>query len=231
MKTSLNTRRGLDRAKGFTLVEVLLALSITAVMAGMATYLLVETGRSTYVASEKMSVNRDIRQVMNSIVENGREADKLYLFDTYEALVYTPIDGEYGHHRLSEKQSGDFILLVYEGSVASSSLGYPIEKIIGIYRDPTVPAGNEAPVKMFTVDSVATADAFKDPEELIPDISNIPNHETILDLSEDSSAGGLFFSYKENSSFIFNAKIVHGGSSRKVTNTYNLTIRARGGYN
>ena len=216
---------------GFTLVEILIATTILVVVVGMATQMLVSTGRASFITDERLDINADVRQLTNEIIADGQAADRFYIYASYDASVYAPDEnGNYGAARLGDGKTGDLMLLVYEGSESSEEDGYPITRIVGIYRDSTQDNPTQAPVRRFAVENVDSDDAYLAPEALIPKIEDTANHSTIVELAEGLANGSLFYNYKDTS-VMLNAKIVHGNAAKEITDTYNLTIRPRGGFN
>ena len=216
--------------KGFTLVEILIAMSLSVAALGFGSWFLVEMGRAAFLANEKLDINDDVRDLTNELIDMGRGADLFYLYSEYSSEVYAADEeGNYGGKRLGDGQTGDFLLLVYEDSSTTSRSGYPITKLVGIYRDPTEDS-TEAPVKMFVVDSVSSSDEYKKPEQLIPGVLTIGNDEVIVELAEGRADGNLFYNFKDTS-VMLNAKIIHGNDAKQITDTYNMTIKPRGGLN
>ncbi len=216
---------------GFSLLEVMFSTAIAGTALGFAGWFWFESVRASFLSEEKLQINSDVRELTNTLVDLGRSADYFYMYSAYTSSVknYQTIDGEdvYGAGRLGDGQTGDLLILVYEDSSSMGTSGYPINKIVGIYRENT---GTEAPVKMFTVESADISDPLADPEASVPNVSDIPNHETIVELAEGLANGSLFYNFNDTSIMV-NGKIVHGNDVKQVTDTYNLTIKPRGGTN
>ena len=70
-------------------------------------------------------------------------------------------------------------------------------------------------------------DRYNTIESLIPAISTVGTHETIVELSEGLADGKLFYNFRERSIMV-NGQIYHGNDYKRVTDTYNFTISPRG---
>ncbi len=217
---------------GFSLVEVVYSTAIAGTALGFAGWFWFESVRASFISEEKLQINSDVREMTNTLVDLGRAADYFYMYPSYNSNVknFTMVDGEevYGSDRLGDGQTGDLLLLVYEDAGSVGTSGYPINRIVGIYREDN--GSEEAPVKMFIVESAAISDPLADPEASVPNVSDIPNHDTIVELAEGLADGKLFYNFND-SSVMVNAMIVHGNDAKQVTDTYNFTIKPRGGTN
>ncbi len=239
MKSSLSS---VDRSRGFTLLEALIALAISGVALSICAGFLVDAARVTFVSEEKLNINGDIRNLTNELLDLGRSADRFYVYDSYSSAVYAPSSGVYGDARLGDGQSGDFLVLVFEGASTSSFSGYPVTEMVGIYRD--ADSSNEGPVKMWHLQTVSSSEEYLTPEEIMPTLSEIATVEaksnpspsdpltldTIVELAEGQANGNLFYNFKDRSVMV-NGKIIHGNDAKMITDTYNMTIKPRGGQN
>ncbi len=83
---------------------------------------------------------------------------------------------------------------------------------------------------MFKVEGVTGSDAYLKPEQLIPNVSDITRHNQMIEFAEGRANGDLFYNFKD-ASVMINAKIIHGNIAKEITDTYNMTIKPRGGMN
>ena len=102
----------------------------------------------------------------------------------------------------------------------------PIERIVGYYRSIDDTVNNTGPIRKFDID-IAVADQNDPIEDLIPAISTVDTHETIIELSEGLANERLFYNFRERSIMV-NGQIYHGNDAKRVTDTYNFTISPRG---
>lgn len=226
---------------GFTLAEGLVALSISGVALSICAGFLVDAARMVFISEEKLNINGDIRDLTTELLNLGREADRFYIYDSYSSDVYNPSSGVYGDARLGDGLSGDFLLLVYEGASTSAFSGYPVTSLVGIYRD--ADSSNEGPVKIWRLNTVSSSQEYLTPEEIMPTTFEVASLEgsvqslsapltvdTIVELAEGQANGNLFYNFKDKSVMV-NGKIIHGNDAKMITDTYNLTIKPRGGQN
>ncbi|MGF1449313.1 MAG: prepilin-type N-terminal cleavage/methylation domain-containing protein [Opitutales bacterium] len=225
---NLSIRRGRTR-RGFTLVEVMIALFITLVTVFMALGFFSEMTESSFVSSQKNEINADIRKITQEMTVFAREANLALLYASFDAVDCNAADD-----RLGESNSGDFMLLVFQGSAELDADGRieqrrPIERLIGYYRSPADPLdpSSEGPVRKFDV-AIPSTDRFGEVEDLIQAHAGTSgSHHEVIELSEGLADGRLFYNFW-NKSVMINGKIVHGNAAKRVTNTYNFTISTRG---
>ncbi len=215
--------------RGFTLVELMIAIAILMVGMFMALSFFSEMTESSFVSSQKNEINADIRKITQEMTVFAREANLAILYSSFDAT-----DCDADDDRLGESNSGDFMLLVFQGDAEVDSDGRiekrrPIQRLIGYYRSPADPSdpASEGPVLKFDV-GIPSADRFEDLEYLIQNHAGTSStHDQVIELSEGLADGRLFYNFW-NKSVMINGKIVHGNAAKRVTNTYNFTISTRG---
>lgn len=193
-----------------------------------------DIGLISFVNTAKMNINADFRDLTNELMDNGRDATLGFVYESfYDEDLRTPPTGKTGaSYRLRDDESGDFLLLVFYGqdTTPADTVAPPIERIVGYYR--AVDTDEElGPVRRFdiTYDPPMEGSA-SDPlevEELIPDISDSEDHDTVVELARGLADQRLFFNYR-NRSILVNGQIYHGNDAKRVTDTYNFTITPRG---
>lgn len=227
MHPSPNSR--FRRRRGFTLVELMIAVAILLSGMFMALSFFSEMTESSFVSSQKNEINADIRKITQEMTVFAREANLAMLYPSFDST-----DCDEAADRLGESNSGDFMLLVFQGDAETDSDGRieqrrPIQRMIGYYRSPEDPTdpGSEGPVLKFDV-GIPSADRFEDLEYLIQTHAGVASsHDQVIELSEGLADGRLFYNFW-NKSVMINGKIVHGNAAKRVTNTYNFTISTRG---
>lgn len=223
------TRTTIPRGKGYTLVEIIIALSLlTVLMAGVMGFS-TESVRSLFVNEQKNMINRDIRKLTSQMSNDARQANYFIIYPSFETK-----DRDSAADRRTEGLAGDFMILVYQGAptIQQSANGYvmgpiPVERIVGYYRSANPNDPNSlGPVRRFDI-AITGANRFKPIEELLPSVDAASSHRMVLELSQGLADGKLFYNYRGHCIMV-NGKIVHGVSAKRVTDTYNFTISPRG---
>ncbi len=215
---------------GYTLVEAVIAVSLLSMaMVGIMAFS-TESTRNLFVNEQKNLINKDIRMLTSQMSHDARQANYFLLYSSYNTS-----DRNAPEDRRTEGQSGDFMVLVYQGDpviqivngVGNINDPLPVERLVGYYRaaDPNV-TGSLGPVRRFDI-TISGSDRFRPVEEILPAYTDMHTHPTVLELSQGLADGRLFYNYRARSVMV-NGKIVHGVAAKRVTDTYNFTISPRG---
>ncbi|MDG2168649.1 MAG: prepilin-type N-terminal cleavage/methylation domain-containing protein [Opitutales bacterium] len=212
--------------KGFTIVELMIALSITALILGGLLSFNIQLIKGGLFSQNKNQINRDIRKVTNDIGMVAKESNYFIIYPSFDAADHQDSDD-----RLVTDESGDFIMFVHTSSSYISFGVHPVEKIVGYYRDSgdVDELKNVGAVKRFEVTFNSPVDVTSDStplESLIPTAAAVKATE-ILELSKGTANGKLFYNFG-NKSVMVNAQIYHGNRTQRVTDTYNFTVSPRG---
>ena len=223
--------------EGFTLVEVMIALTIMVAVLAMSMSFLMESTMLNFQSQAKNNINREVRGIVDRIAIEAKQSN---IF-----VIYTSAADE---HRLAAAdrrrphESGDALLLVQKAGYAEM-LTYgvdplydprPIKKIILYYRTVT---GSEngaevGPVmrweRDFSSDPVTDADEIFALESLIPPYTDLLSEsQRVVAFSEGLSDGRLFYNFQNRTAMI-NGRILHGNQAKWITDTYNFSISPRG---
>lgn len=220
------TGRRSGSARGFTLLEAIIAMSLVSIAMAMILGFFVETTTSSFISEEKNKINHDIRKLTNEMATNARQANYFLLYSSFQAADRANVAS-----RLFSGNSGDFLVLVYQGDrdpSVSITAPRPTERIIGYYRAPSNPndPSSVGPVRRFIID-IHPDDQFEPIESLLPPVSQINAFSEVIELSEGLADQRLFYNFWDRSVMI-NGKIIHGNDAKQVTDTYNFTISPRG---
>jgi len=225
--------RGLNRSgrkQGFTIVEVLLSMSIVLlIMAGVLPMYL-QSSKRILESDAKYEVNEDVRGFTNEIISQAREADSFILYDNYSG---TWINGDFvnfrsdtyaGKGRRRDGETGRFLLLLYYGEdpYPNDSEPAPLDHMIGIYLDAEEDEV-EGPLRIFFNNNI---DNSKCLEENIPGISSSRNHDIVVESMEGLIDGDIFYNFSSRSIMV-NGKISHKTGAISKSNTYNFTVTPR----
>lgn len=205
--------------KAFTLVEILITLSIATIASTMILGYVVENVKISFVNDQKNKINYDIRKLTNEFANSAKSSNYFALYKSFNNA-----DHNTAGSRLHDGQSGDYLVLVSQAPPQGFQNSIrPIERIVGFYRSADV--DNRGPVRKFVLefDPPSTSDL----EDLLPDQSEVDDFPQVLELAEGLADGNMFFNFW-NKSVMVNGKILHGNEAKRVTDTYNFTISPRG---
>lgn len=214
-----------DRVDGFTLVEVMIATTMLALMITLFMSVYMDLSEITFTSDAKNLINRDIRSVTQQMSQNAREASYFALYRSFETE-----DRDQFSDQLDDGKSGDFVVFVYLGLPTGTTYvsERPIEKIIGYYREISDPDDPDAtgPVYCFNL-TITGSDQEKQLETLLPSYATFGTHRQILEVAQGLANGDLFLN-SWGKALMVNFKIIHGNDAKEITDTYNFTISPRG---
>lgn len=214
---------------GFTLTELMITLTIFGmVMAGIGSFFF-QTNMMLFTNTAKLQINRDIRSITNEMTDNARNANHFTLYDSFYDDFRNPTAPTTGaDYRQRDAEAGDLVVFIFYGVDPApwDTTPPPIERLVGYYRSIDDPVANTGPIRKFDI-AIPVADQNDAVEDLIPAISTVGTHETIVELSEGLANERLFYNFRERSIMV-NGQIYHGNDAKRVTDTYNFTISPRG---
>lgn len=243
MRVRRNSRRS-----GFTLVEIMIATSIFALVSVGITRVLIQVLSMYSYDTGKLLVNRDLRKFTSEMTENATYANYFRIYPSYTSIsrtvdAYTdPNDPNQGYPEavapnfVADGESGDLLLLVYKNPLDDVK----ISRIIYYYRvpgasDPAQEAGkrvfNRGPVRKY--EWTPPDDAATQIDNLLHEIPNPDVHPIVLQSVGVMSptlvqvAGsnppkyqswGLFYNFFERS-IILKGELIQTGSQLNKKNT------------
>ncbi len=214
---------------GFTLTELMITLTIFGmVMAGIGSFFFT-TNKMLFTNTAKLQINRDIRAITNEMTDNARNANHFTLYDSFYDSFRNPTPPVTGaDFRQRDAEADDLVVFIFYGVDPApwDTTLPPIERIVGYYRSIDDPVANTGPIRKFDI-NILVANQNDPVEDLIPAISTVGDHETIVELSEGLANERLFYNFRERSIMV-NGQIYHGNNAKRVTDTYNFTISPRG---
>ena len=236
------TSNARGRRPGFTLVELMIAVTLT----GLATVGLVAFLRQSlmiyYSVRAEHTINRDIRAITGRLASDAVTANYFCLypnFSTRSALVNgVVVDGS-----LVDGQVGDFLVLVYVDPAQASTGTSMITKLVGYYREVTDSTRNNGPVRLFEIPLSTPVNAKSTPmfEVLNTYVTgSISSYPALSQLAQGLAANTatqtvvkppLFYNLLNRSVMIsaqISASLTEKGVSAQTGNTYNFTISPRG---
>ena len=212
--------------KAFTIVELMIALTITALILGGLMSFNIQLIKGGLFSENKNKINRDVRKITNELGDVAKESNYFVMYSSFSAA-----DRNDSEDRLVTDQSGDFLLFVQTAPTYVSFGVHPVSKLVGYYRSAgsVEELSNVGPVMKFEVElstPVDITDSSTTLESLIPSEGTVVAEE-ILELSKGTADGKLFYNF-QNKSAMINGQIYHGNVTGRVTDTYNFTVSPRG---
>lgn len=230
-------KANLARRRAFTLVEMLVAVTIMALVTGGILKIYLQVLSIYRYDTAKIQINHDIRTFTASLTEDATYANYFRIFPSYTNLtravdtLNNPNDPDQGFTTLmtdasvNDGQSGDCLVLVYKDTHDDTL----INRLIIYFRSPD-PVTNIGPVRRLKrdIDPPSNLPLFR----LIPEINDPTIYPIVVQLSQDVATGKLFYDYHERSIIIKGNILQRGGALNNVhytaTDTYNFTVSPRG---
>jgi prepilin-type N-terminal cleavage/methylation domain-containing protein len=227
----------LRRPRGFTLVEILVAMTLMVLIAAGMLRVFLQVLNTYYFDTAKLQINHDIRTFTAAMSENATYANYFKIFPAYNNLTRTvttlvnPNDPDQGYTTamtdtsVGDGASGDCLVLVYK-DLTNDTL---ISRIMVYFRSPD-PVTGIGPVRV--MDLAVTPSSNLPLFQLIPDIPDPTIYPIIVQLSQDVATGKLFYDYHDRSIIVKGNILQRGGLLNSVhataTDTYNFTVSPRG---
>ena len=215
------------RPRGFTLVEILVTMTLMALLTiGLLRFLL-QALNIYYYDGGRLMVNKDVRTFTADLAKDAVASNYFRIYPDFQTRTAAVTDGN----------SGEFLVLVFTDPPDSTSTtgAYIITKLVGYYRDPVDPTDPTSlgPVRRFEL-PVADADKSKDLGTLLTTAGYAPttsahSYPVVIQLAQGLADGNLFYDYYDRSVMIRGQIVEYGSQGGKAAvNTYNFTVSPRG---
>lgn len=227
MRIRIHQRRSAGTA-GYSLVEILIALSILGLVTAGTAQFLTQTSVMMFTSDQKLRINRDIRNLTNEMTDNARDANHFTIYPGFQdEFRDPPAEMEPEDYRQRDGESGDVLVLIFYGTDPNpgDNTPPPIERLVGYFRNITDTTENTGPVMKFDV-AISGSDQNKKVEELVP-LPGAEGFAEVIELSRGLANGRLFYNFRDRSIMV-NGQIFHGNDAKRITDTYNFTISPRG---
>lgn len=126
----------------FTLVELLIGISIVGMVSTAATAFYVQSMKTGYTSEQQMKLITTMRSLTNEMIFNGSRAHELILYNSTAASDRTPELRKVVVNEATETSSddicptGNFVVFIYyELPKPAAQAKYRIAKLIGYYLD------------------------------------------------------------------------------------------------
>ncbi|MBN1403957.1 MAG: prepilin-type N-terminal cleavage/methylation domain-containing protein [Opitutales bacterium] len=214
------------RPKGFTIAELLVALTISAfVFMGLFQFTFA-TSRMLFDSTAKIDVNRDVRMFTQHMTNYARAANQFYIYKSFDFA-----DRDDSDDRKRDGESGDFLLLIYQEPWPDPDDTECITRLVGYFRKPDG-SGDDATGPVYRFEIVYSSSNYKNtltntPESLIAHLSASGDYDQVWELSRGMADGKLFYNFFDRSIMI-KAELYRGNNARRISDTYNFTVSPRG---
>lgn len=219
--------------RGFTLTEVLIAMTLGSLALAAVAQMTIGVGRMNFDSVAKLVINNDVRGFTQQLSQAGRSAREYRVYASTQNLT-----------ERQSGQSGDLLVLVWADPVPldDPAIGvtqeYYYRRVIAFARTIDDTTTNTGPVVRYevafppggatgSVRASSTTIRTITQGMLAGTTPNVRRRE-VLELTRGLADGRLFFHGRTGRSIVINGEIFHDNRAREVTNTYNFTITPRG---
>jgi prepilin-type N-terminal cleavage/methylation domain-containing protein len=232
------------RKRGFTLVEIMVSVTIVGFVVMGTVALLAQTLRTYFYDSARIRINRDIRTFTQDMDTDAAYSNYFVILPNFSTRTK---NGGANDAILADGESGDFLLLVSTTTDVTTGTSY-ITQFIGYYRDATGTAAG--PVRKFKVAipnvnpaTQGTAPIATLLNTYMPTANQSTNSIVIqladglavgVDPTTGATTNGLFYDFFDHSAMV-RGQIIESSSgnpndttNRRAVNTYNFTVSPRG---
>ena len=230
------------KKRAFTLVEILIATSVFAIIMAVMLRTFLEVLNAYSYDTAKIQINHDLRKFTAEMTENATYANYFRIFPAYNNLqravdtLVNPADPDQGFTTamtdtsVADGLSGDCLVLVYKDPADDTK----VNRLIGYFRvpGPNDASGNPTPGPVRRFDLPITPSSSLPLFQLIPEINDPTIYPIVVELSQDIANGKLFYNYYNRAIIVKGQIVQRGGLLNSVhaqaSNTYNFTVSPRG---
>lgn len=215
------------KSRGYTLVEIMVTLTIFSFVAIGLTTFMTNSVKSMLWVTNKSQITKDVRLFTVRITQETLSANVAYVYKSFAAS-----DRNTYSDRQNSGQSGDCLVLVSTEPYPDIDSPNHYKRIIAYYRQSEengVGPVYRTEVEFDTPKEITTDDGINHFEDFLSSVigSSSAKTTTVLELSKGLTDGRLFRA-SINGTHVINGEIIHGKNKQELTNTYNLTISPRG---
>lgn len=215
----------MKKPKGFTLNELMIALSVLSVVGIGVYFFTVDVSRLLIISEQKNELNRRARFSMQTMDRDARRADTMILHNSFTGTFRAAGSTTINDLRVGVGGQGDLLVLGYVDYVADdpSDNFTPYERIVCYFRAPD-PGGTFTPFYRLEVIINPTAYTATPKPILESFIPTTTNTATIQFGDSDGLSNGAAFHKVGANSAIISILSREGDASLVNTNIYNFTI-------
>jgi prepilin-type N-terminal cleavage/methylation domain-containing protein len=196
---------------GFTLAEIMVAISVLALFTAMAMPVFINSLRSLNFTTNRICLNRDFRALTNRLMKEARSSGQFILYTSFTDR--TPV---------SSGNSGNFLVLL-----TMDANGFFVTQCTGYYRH------TDNTVRHFIVTEPGTSAVPQN----IPAAATAGTHPVVVEFARDlTDASSLLFLNQTSTGIVIYGQIRDDGkttlnlstNTNPAVSTYNFTIAPRG---
>ncbi|WPJ98165.1 prepilin-type N-terminal cleavage/methylation domain-containing protein [Coraliomargarita algicola] len=221
--------------RGFTLVEVLITMSIGVLLLGFASMFFVDALKISLGVTNNLDIENSIRDITDQLSQDARNANSFVIYGTFFDEGHE-ISGSFrnpaedvlaSNYRKQAGESGNCCIFVYNGEdLTPLDLSpAPIKRIVGYYLN-DVADSEGVELKRFDI-NIATAKQALSIEKLVPLVSDSGNHTVLVESANGLISGNLFYNLLGRS-IVVNSEIIYDLPTKTSGGTYNFTVSPRG---
>jgi prepilin-type N-terminal cleavage/methylation domain-containing protein len=216
------------RARGFTLVEMLVATTIMTMMVTAVLGFFINMMKSYKYNAFRLSINHDVRTFTNELTDTATYANYFVILSDF-ATRTTGTSGNEILASMADGESGDCVLLVFKDLADDTK----VSRLIGYYHDPD--SAGYGPVRKFDL-AFSPAVSGTQLWTLMPATTTLHTNPDIISAGTvgkatgTSSSGKLFYNFFNRSVMVKGQinYISNDGLTRRAVSTYNFTVSPRG---
>lgn len=211
-----------QKAKAFTLVELLFSMIILGIVGIALTSFMVFSTESMFWSIRKSMITADFRKFTARITQDALNSNGIFLYNNFDPSAVNPVNPA---DRRAQGLSGDCLILVSLEPIPDINSPRLYQKIVVYYRD------NSQNGSVFRRDltfTPPTEDTSTGIETMIStQRNNLSEPRLMLEETIGNNTSQFFYRVNETT-FMVHGEIIHGNNAQEVTNTYNLTISTGG---
>jgi prepilin-type N-terminal cleavage/methylation domain-containing protein len=229
-------------ALGFTLVEVLVAMTVFGLAMG-SILLVVRQVMNAYMYEQgRVAINQDIRKLTQNLTQDAIYSNYYRIYANYQNRSDNGSYNGTADTPKTDGQSGDFLVFITETVDTTDSIGkQKISQMVAYYRDAPAPTtvngvlvSSAGPVRRRVVNFSPAIDPTLPANSMLNLLNNnFPvasqsSQPIVVQLAQGLSNGNLFYNFY-NRSVIIRGQIQESGNLfQKTASTYNFTVSPRG---
>ncbi len=220
----------LKNRKGFTLIEIIIALSLLIIVLGLVLSLLVTSNRFFFISSDQYDIQNKLRVVTKDITNKVRYATDIEIMSTMDSSLIS-----------SPSSIGAYDKYIYFDDTTETTMGYIVElDRYGSKKYPIGTPGSGTAVLFSSVSplkslAISISSSYKNRDyNISADILSLNvNLNTSNVITGATTAGGTAIKYKTLTGFISetqrpNATIGTGNGKKILDVTFNRNLAASG---
>jgi type II secretory pathway pseudopilin PulG len=228
--------------RGFTLVEMIIASSITIAVFGALVPYMVRALKLFYADQLQLNLNADARNFRNLVFSDALKANMFFLYSDFASRSTGSGASAADAMLTGNGAAGDCLVLISSSPDASNHGFAKASNITVYYRDVTYATG---PLHRVSVPIPSSANVYVTANPLnvyqimntyVP-VSGLATNPTIIQVTNGlvpgtGTAQCLFYGYRNsnvnNASVMIQAQVTEKGNLQTIGNIFNFTVSPRG---